>query len=67
MVMDKNIRIMMIKQDITMGKLADKLGVAQSNLSRKFKNNTFTVEDLKNIADALECDLTIEFTPKQKD
>lgn len=60
----KEIKIMMIKKEMSMTSLAEKLGVAQSNLSRKFKVGKFTTDDLENIANALGCDLRIEFIEK---
>ena len=61
----KKIRILMIERDIRSdAELARILGVTPQNLSKKFKRNNFTEEELYEFAEALGCDLEIIFKPK---
>ncbi len=57
----QKIKIAMIKQNINQLELANKLGIAQANLSRKFRLENYTIEDLEKISRALGVELIIEF------
>jgi len=57
----KKIKHLLLEKDVTATVLAAKIGTTQSNISYKMTNNSYSVTDLKNIADALECDLEINF------
>ena len=60
--MTEQIRIMLIKRGNMSGTdLAKKIGTTPQNISNKFKRNNFTMKDLQEIADALDCDLEIRF------
>ena len=60
--MTEQIRIMLIKRgNISGTDLAKKIGTTPQNISNKFKRNNFTMKDLQEIADALDCDLQIRF------
>ena len=60
--MTQQIRIMLIKRGNMSGTdLAKKIGTTPQNISNKFKRNNFTMKDLQEIADALDCDLQIRF------
>lgn len=59
--MTEKIRILLIKKNITITELADKLGCTSQNISAKFKRDNFSEHDLKKIADVLNCDLEINF------
>lgn len=60
--MTEQIRIMLIKRGNMSGTdLAKKIGTTPQNISNKFKRNNFTMKDLQQIADALDCDLEIRF------
>lgn len=62
----KKIRILMIERDIRSdAELARIMGVTPQNLSKKFKRNNFTEEELQEFAEALGCDLEINFEPKK--
>lgn len=64
----KKIRILMIERDIRSdAELARILGVTPQNLSKKFKRNNFTEEELHEFAKALGCDLDIIFIPKDQE
>lgn len=63
----KRIRILMIERDIRSdAELARIMGVSPQNLSKKFKRNNFTEDELHEFAEALDCDLEIVFKPKPK-
>lgn len=57
----QKIKIVMIKQNINQLELANRLGTAQANLSRKFRLENYTLEDLEKISQALGAELVIEF------
>lgn len=57
----------MIERDIRSdAELARIMGVSPQNLSKKFKRHNFTEEELREFAEALDCDLEIVFKPKSK-
>lgn len=60
----KDIKKIMIDEDINLVTLADRLGTSQPNLSKKFKRNNLAVKDLQDIAAALGRELEIKFTKK---
>jgi len=47
---------------MTMTDLAKKLNTGKSNLSGKMKRDNFSENELKNIAEILNCDYDIVFT-----
>jgi len=49
---------------MTMTELAEKLNTGKSNLSGKMKRDNFSENDLKKIAEVLNCDYDIVFTMK---
>lgn len=51
----EKIKILMIKKDITQAELAEKLGVSQPTLSKKFKLDDWRESDLKEIARVCGC------------
>lgn len=57
----KEIKKIIIDEDITMSALAFKLGTSQQNLSAKLKRNNFSVNEMKDIAKALGYELDIKF------
>lgn len=60
----KEIRKVLIDEDITLTTLAEKLNVTQPNISAKFKKNDFRISELTAIADAVGYELNISFTKK---
>lgn len=60
----KEIRKVLIDEDITLTMLAEKLNVTQPNISAKFKKNDFRISELHAIAEAIGYDLNISFTKK---
>ena len=54
---------------MSLSQLAARLGVAQSSLSSSIKlekESRITVHKLREIADAMECDLVYTFVPRKK-
>lgn len=62
MAMAEKVRILLVKRKITVTDLAKRLGMSQSNLSNKLSRDNFNEKELQEIAEALNCDLDIEFT-----
>ncbi|MCR5357179.1 MAG: helix-turn-helix transcriptional regulator [Lachnospiraceae bacterium] len=60
------IQKIMIDKNIKKGELADRCGWTASNLYNKMKRDNFSVRELETIAEALGCELEINFTPKKE-
>lgn len=60
----KEIKKIMIDENMNIVSLAEKLNTSQPNLSKKFKRNNPTVKDLEEIAAALGRELEINFIKK---
>lgn len=52
--MGEKIKILLGRKDMTIPKLAEKLGQSRQNLNTKIKNDNFSEQDLRKIAEALE-------------
>ena len=66
MAMTEQIRIMLIKRgNISESELARRLGISPQNLHNKMKRDNFTESDLREIANALNCNLKIQFISKE--
>lgn len=63
--MAKEIQKLMIEKDINKGQMAERCGWSASNLYNKMKRDNFSEEELRIMANALECDLKFEFTPRE--
>ena len=60
--MTEYIRIILVKRgNMTETELARRINTSPQNIHNKFKRNNFTMKDLQEIADALDCDLQIRF------
>ena len=57
----KKIKHLLLERDVTATLLAEKIGMTQSNVSYKMTKNSYNVDDLKKIAEALECEIEINF------
>ncbi|WP_054768110.1 helix-turn-helix domain-containing protein [Lysinibacillus parviboronicapiens] len=57
----KKVKRLLVESDINATQLAEKIETTQSNLSRKMKNESYSVTDLIKIADALGVELEINF------
>lgn len=61
MSMSEKIRIMLLRRNLSITELAERLGTTQSNLSNKLKADNFREKDLRQIAAALNCKLQMRF------
>lgn len=64
MTIKEQIKILAARQGMTLAEVADKTGQTRQNLSLAFKRGTYSTDWLQRIADAINCDLVIEFVPK---
>lgn len=62
MAMSEKIKIVLLKRKMTVTTLAEKLGTTRSNLSNKLSRDNFSEKELRDIAEALNCDLDMDFT-----
>ena len=61
---EKEIRKILLDEDIEIKELASRLNTSQQNISAKLKRNNFTVKDVGKILNVLGYDLKIEFIKK---
>lgn len=62
MAMSEKIKIVLVKRKKSVTDLAKALNTSSQNLSNKLRNDNFREEELREIADVLNCDLDINFT-----
>lgn len=55
----EKIKVILKRRRMTMGRLAESTGQTRQNLSNKMTRDNFPEKELREIADALECDLEI--------
>lgn len=60
--MTKKIKTILLERDMTIKELSDKLGYKGSHLYNKLSRNKLTETELKEIANALNCDYDGIFT-----
>ena len=60
----EKIKIIMKRKNISMTELAAATHQTRQNLSNKMSRDNFTEADMRIIAEALGCDVSIEFAPK---
>lgn len=60
----KKIKLLLVENEMTATQLAEKIGTTQSNLSKKMKNESYSVSDLEKIAEVLNMELIIDFRTK---
>lgn len=58
----EQVRILLDRKDMSVAELAEKIGTTRQNLSNKLKNNSFDIEYMERIANALGTELTIMLT-----
>ena len=61
---EKEIRKILLDEDIEIKELAKRLDTSQQNISAKLKRNNFTVKDVEKILNAVGYELKIEFIKK---
>ena len=62
--MSEKIKLIMVKRKINSSELANVLEGTPQNVSRLFKKDNWTEEQLRKIADRLNCELEINFRLK---
>ena len=62
--MSEKIKIALIKRKTTITQLSNKIGTSSQNLSNKLRQDNFREKELKEIAEALNCDFEGVFTMK---
>ena len=62
--MSEKIKLIMVKRKINSSELANVLECTPQNVSRLFKKDNWTEEQLRKIADRLNCELEINFRLK---
>lgn len=60
----KEIKKILIDEDLTQAELAEKVGTSQQNMNAKLKRDNFSNKEMEDIADALGYNLEIKFTKK---
>lgn len=60
----KEIKRILLEKDISQAELASKLGISAPNLNAKLKRDKFKTFELRAIAEALDCDLRIQYIDK---
>ena len=61
----KTIKMILAYKDMNISALAEKLNTSRPNLSQKMKRDNFSENELREIAEALDCDLNISFTDRE--
>lgn len=59
--MTKQIKMIMLLKDISVNEIAARLKTSPSNMTNKFKRDNFSENELREIANALDCKLDIAF------
>lgn len=64
----QKIKIQMVKSGIKSDtELADRCGWSKANYANRLKRADFKESDLRKIANAMDCDLSIEFIEKENE
>ena len=58
----ESLKIILVKKNMNIAKLADVMGVSNTTLYSKFKRGNFSIKDLNNISKALNLSYEISFT-----
>ena len=61
----EKIKVVLKRREMTMGQLADKTGQTRQNLSNKMTRDNFPEKELREIANALDCDLEINLIMRE--
>ena len=59
--MSEKIKIIVKRKGITMGELAERLGISRQNLSNKLSRDNFSEKELLEIAEKLNCEFICQF------
>ncbi len=63
--MAKKVRILLAERGINQTQLAKLLGMTQANISMKLAKDNMTEEDMRRIADVLDCDFEGTFVLRE--
>lgn len=58
----ESLRIILVKKNLNIARLAELLGVSSTTMYSKFKRNNFTLKDLEEISRVLDLTCDIVFT-----
>ena len=61
---EKEIKKILLDEDVEIKELARRLNTSQQNISAKLKRNNFTTKDIEKILNVLGYELKIEFIKK---
>lgn len=64
MTASEKIRTLAKRQGKTLGDIAETLNQSRQNFSNKMNRDNFTIKELMAIANALDCDLKVQFVSK---
>lgn len=62
--MGEKIRILLKRKNVTIVELSKRLGTTNQNMANKFKRDNFSVNELEEIAKALDCEFEGYFVDK---
>lgn len=62
---NEKIRLLLKRKGMTITNLADKVDTTRQNLNNKLSRNNFSENELRKIAEAMECSLILEFEDKE--
>ena len=62
---NEKIRLLLKRKGMTITNLADKIDTTRQNLNNKLSRNNFSENELRKIAEAMECSLILEFEDKE--
>jgi transcriptional regulator with XRE-family HTH domain len=62
--MGEKIRILLKRKNVTIVELSKRLGTTNQNMANKFKRDNFSVNELEEIAKALDCEFEGKFIDK---
>lgn len=63
--MAKKVRLLLVERGINQTELAKMLGMTPSNMSMKLAKDNMTEEDMRRIADVLDCDFEGTFVLRE--
>lgn len=61
----KEFKKAVIDHDTTMVAIAEKCGINRQQINNRFNNNRLALSDLSKWCDAMDCDLVIDFKPRE--
>ncbi len=61
----EKIRTLMVRQNVSMGELAERTGQSRQNLSNKMKRGNFTEKELITLAEALGYSVNVQFIDQE--